>query len=128
MYYMSYFPDPSNRPDETSRAYYPTRTDIKNHVYSAKRAQELSKLDQDNLSLKIEQWKGENPSTMFHYQPYKEIQQEHSDGTLVTADDQQVAFSQTLTLCPSRAVAAATIKEIWKYNCSHRCHLQNNEV
>lgn len=91
------FPDPSNRPDETNRAYYPTNTDIKNHVYSAKRAQELSKLDQDNLSLKIEQWKGENPSTMFHYRPYKEIKQEdNNDCTFGTADEQQAAFSQTL--------------------------------
>ena len=90
------FPDPNNRPDETNRAYYPTKTDIKNHVYSAKRAQELSKLDQDNLSLKIEQWKGENPTTRFHYRPYKEIKQEHSDCTFVKADDQQAAFSQTL--------------------------------
>ena len=90
------FPDPNNRPDETNRAYYPTKTDIKNHVYSAKRAQELSKLDQDNLSLKIEQWKGENPTTRFHYRPYKEIKQEYSDCTFVKADDQQAAFSQTL--------------------------------
>ena len=90
------FPDPSNRPDDTNRAYYPTNTDIENHVYSAKCAQELSKLDQYNLSLKIEQWKREKPSTLFHYRPYKEMKQEHSDCTLVTADDQQAEFSQTL--------------------------------
>ena len=83
------FPNPSNRPDETNRVYYPTNTDIKNRVYSAKRAQELSKLDHDN-------WRTENPSTMFHYRPYKEMKQEHKDCTLVTADDQQAQFSQTL--------------------------------
>ena len=65
------FPDPNNRPSETNRAYYPTNTDIKNHVYSAKRAQELSKLDQDNLRLKIDQRKRDNPSTMFYYRPYR---------------------------------------------------------
>ena len=47
----------------------------------------FSKLDQDNLSLKIEQWKGENPSTMFHYRPYKEIKQEDNDSTFGTADE-----------------------------------------
>ena len=30
---------------------------IRNHVYKAKRASQLSKLDQENLQLKIEQWK-----------------------------------------------------------------------
>ena len=54
------FPDPKDRPCETNRAYYPTNTDIKNHVYSAKCAQELSKLDQDNLKLKIDKWKNES--------------------------------------------------------------------
>ena len=39
------FPDPSNYPDDTNRAYYPTNTDFKIHVYSAKCAQELSKLN-----------------------------------------------------------------------------------
>ena len=34
---------------------YPTTTDIQNHVYSAKKALELSKLDQENTHLKIDQ-------------------------------------------------------------------------
>ena len=37
-----------------NRAYYPTNTDIRNHVYKAQRACQLLKLDQ--LRLKIEQW------------------------------------------------------------------------
>lgn len=91
------FPDPSYCPYETNRAYlvYPTCNDIKNHVYSAKRAQELSKLDQDNLKLKIEQWKKESPTTMFHYRPYKEIQQESTKTTFKETAD-SVTFSQTL--------------------------------
>ena len=89
------FPDSSNRPNETNRAYYPTNIDIKNHVYSAKLAQELSKLDQDNLKLKIEQWKSETPSSMFYYRPYKEIKKEKEECTF--ADGKHSAtFSQTL--------------------------------
>ena len=88
------FPDPSNRPNETNRAYYPTNIDIKNHVYSAKLAQELSKLDQDNLKLKIEQWKSETPSSMFYYRPYKEIKKEKEECTF--ADGKHSTFSQTL--------------------------------
>ena len=63
--------NPSIRPNETNRGYYPTKTDIKNHVYPAKHAQGLSKLDEDNLRLQIEHWKKENPSTMFCYRPWK---------------------------------------------------------
>ena len=93
------FPDPSNRPSENNRAYYPTNTDINNHVYSAKRAQELSKLDQENLNLKIEQWKNESPATMFYYRPYTTVENgqgngQHIDDEYVMADKQD--FSQTL--------------------------------
>ncbi len=88
------FPDPQNRPGETNRAYYPTNTDIKNHVYSAKCAQELSKLDQDNLKLKIDKWKNENPSTMFHYRPYTTIKEENEDNTCKEEDPPM--FSHTL--------------------------------
>ena len=63
-------------------------------THSAKRAQELSKLDQDNLRLKIEQWKREDPSTMFYYRPHKEMKQEDNEHT--SDDNQQATFSQTL--------------------------------
>ena len=44
----------SNNPDP---AYYPTIRDLHNHIYKAKKTLELSKLDQQNLKLKIEEWK-----------------------------------------------------------------------
>ena len=37
------------KPNEYDPAFYPDVTDIKNHVYKAKRALELSKIDQENL-------------------------------------------------------------------------------
>ena len=45
------------KPGLTDRAYYPTSTDIHNHIYLAQRACQLSKLDQENLNLKIQKWK-----------------------------------------------------------------------
>ena len=39
------------------RAFYPMPRDIKNHVGNAKFLLELSKLDQENIHLKIEEWK-----------------------------------------------------------------------
>ena len=40
-------------PISSDRAFYPLPNDIKNHVGNAKRALEMSKLDQENLQLKI---------------------------------------------------------------------------
>jgi len=40
-------------PDEANRTYFPTTIDIQNHVYTAQKTLELSKFDQDNLRLKI---------------------------------------------------------------------------
>ncbi len=37
--------------DVTDRAYYPTSTDVHNHIYLAQRACQLSKLNQENLRL-----------------------------------------------------------------------------
>ena len=88
------FPDTSNRPSDTNRAYYPTNTDIKNHIYTAKRAQQLSKLDQDNLKLKIDQWKTESSSSLFYYRPYKEIETKDEDHSV--SDEYPDTFSQTL--------------------------------
>ena len=42
---------------------------IRNHVYKAKRASQLSKLDQENLQLKIEEWKKLTLQSHFHFCP-----------------------------------------------------------
>ena len=43
------------KPQAHDRAFYPNIVDIKNHVYRAKKALELSKMDQENLGLKIKE-------------------------------------------------------------------------
>ena len=57
-------------PSLTDRAFYPMPCDIRNHISKAKKAVELSKLDQENLSLKIEDWKKSSPSTNHFFRPY----------------------------------------------------------
>lgn len=57
-------------PDPHDRAYFPVDTDIRNHIYMAKKALELSCLDQDNLRLKIEQWKTTDPDSTHFFRPY----------------------------------------------------------
>ena len=48
-------------PNPNDRAYFPIDNDLKNHIYMAKRALQLSCLDQENLCLKIDQWKISDP-------------------------------------------------------------------
>ena len=41
----------ANVPSENNRAFYPTNTDIRNHIDAAKAAIQLSKFDQISLSM-----------------------------------------------------------------------------
>ena len=50
-------------PSPTDGTYYPTTTDIRNHMYNAKLALQLSKFDQENLALKIEERKQHTDDT-----------------------------------------------------------------
>ena len=58
------------KPSPIDRAYYPTTSDIRNHMYKAKIALQLSKFDQENLTLKIEEWKKLNADDCHFFRPY----------------------------------------------------------
>ena len=57
-------------PDLNDRAYFPIENDIKNHIYMAKRALQLSCLDQENLRLKIDRWKSTDLESTHYFRPY----------------------------------------------------------
>lgn len=59
----------SHPPDSDDRAYFPSSRDIKNHIYLAKRALELSKLDQENLAKKISEWEKLYPESQHYFRP-----------------------------------------------------------
>lgn len=59
-----------NPPDSDDRAYFPAYRDLKNHIYKAKRAMELSKFDQHNLNKKISEWKTSYPDSRHFFRPY----------------------------------------------------------
>ena len=59
------------KPLAGGRAFYPHNEDIRNHISKAKRALELSKYDQENLWLKIEEWKSQNPQSSFFFRPFR---------------------------------------------------------
>ena len=61
-------------PLETDRSFYPTLRDIQNHIYKSKKQLELSALDQENLRLKIQEWKKDKSESLFYFRPYKKNQ------------------------------------------------------
>ena len=48
----------------------PNTSDVRNHVYLAQRACQLSKFNQENLRLKIKHWKQDNPTALHFYRPF----------------------------------------------------------
>ena len=52
-------------PDPNDRAYFPTHDDLRNHIYWAKQALQHSKYDQENLRLKVQNWKKTHPDANF---------------------------------------------------------------
>lgn len=56
-------------PDSLNRRFYPSRTDIYNYMYRASSQMRHSKIDQENLTFKIEEWQAECPQDMFFFRP-----------------------------------------------------------
>ncbi|KAM7419568.1 hypothetical protein PAMA_016597 [Pampus argenteus] len=52
-------------PSELDRAYYPTLKDIKNHIYLAKVRLRITKLDQQDLCQKLDEWQKDGACTSF---------------------------------------------------------------
>ena len=66
-------------PCETDRSYYPTIADINNHIYKSKTALQLSKFDQHNLQLKIEEWKQVRSDSRHFFRPFKSHQDDQDN-------------------------------------------------
>ena len=75
------------KPCAGDRAFYPLNEDIRNHVSKAKRALELSKYEHENLRLKIEEWKKDNPQSFF-FRPF------HSTSESEQATDDIKAYDE----------------------------------
>ena len=62
--------DIGQKPHPHDRAFYPLKQDIMNHISMAKRAIDLSTFNQENLRLKVEEWKKSNPTSSFYFRPF----------------------------------------------------------
>lgn len=66
-------------PDLNNRRFYPTKTDIRNHMYRASQSQRYSKIDQKDVQCKLEQWEREYPDDSFFFRPCTEPDDGASD-------------------------------------------------
>ena len=106
-----------------NRALYPTTTDIRNHVYSAKKALELSKLDQENTRLKIDQCSRQIlRHHIFCFTRLRTSCQRRRQTT--TKPD---VLPNTLSDSP-REVAEKKGRAIWQHKEYAGCYIQDNEV
>ena len=104
MYYVDNFlvKELGMKPHPYDRAFYPLNDDIRNHVHKAKRALDLSKLDQDNMQLKIAEWKVQNPTASYHFRPYsltstrKHTTQPSVDDNLSESQPAEEEYEETL--------------------------------
>ena len=84
----------SNPPNKDDRAYYPTTHDLSNHIYKAKSLFQLSKLDQENLALKIKEWKENNPDSKLYFRSFKKSAKEQLNS--VNTEEHITEYEQTL--------------------------------
>lgn len=81
----------TTKPDPDDRAYYPVIRDIRNHIYKAKKAFDLSKFDQENLKMKIESWEKNGNQSKFYFRPFVMSEDEQVDGV-----DNGLEYKQSL--------------------------------
>ena len=86
--------DLNKKPMPGDRAFYPLHEDIRNHVSKAKKALELSKFDQQNLQLKMEEWKASNPDSSFFFRPYKTNHDAEGTSSITNEGDETLLYVQ----------------------------------
>ena len=86
---------PTDLPNRDDRAYYPTNHDLSNHIHKAKSQLQLSKLDQKNLGLKIDEWKKNSPDSKLYFRPYKK-KSPKQQLEMVNTEDEVTEYEQTL--------------------------------
>nr|XP_054769966.1 uncharacterized protein LOC129277817 [Lytechinus pictus] len=59
------FPNADSRPPTSNMAYYPSDGCIRNHIYAARTKLRYSKLDQENLEMKVKEWAHQHPEDRF---------------------------------------------------------------
>jgi len=92
--YVNSLPEP---PCQDDRAYYPTNSDISNHIFKARAQMQLSKLDQENLAIKVNEWKQSKKGANIYFRPYRrKAAQLHQEQCNESHDSVSMEYEQTL--------------------------------
>ena len=79
-------------PPSYNRRFWPTKTDVHNHIYRAMVQNRFSKCDQTNLSEKVKEWQRQHPKDMFYFRPYAGRHQESE--ITVPEDDTEKMYEE----------------------------------
>lgn len=60
-------------PPLANRRFYPTKKDIRNHIYRATIKQRFSNCDQTNVSKMVDKWVQHNPDDKLYFRPYADV-------------------------------------------------------
>ena len=71
-YYVTHCLCTDNQPHPNDRAYFPTATDIRNHIYQAQKTLQLSSIDQENCMMKTNEYSKIYPAAKFFFRPSTE--------------------------------------------------------
>ena len=105
-----------NLPSENNRAYYPTNTDIHNHIDAAKTAIQLSKFDQISMKALYEEWTKSSRPGKYFFRPY--IKKESIPDQVPSPGKEVVLGSTETTVVPSTESTSPTLPSI-----SEKCSL-----
>ena len=105
-----------NLPSENNRAYYPTNTDIRNHIDAAKTAIQLSKFDQISMKALYEEWTKSSRPGKYFFRPY--IKKESIPDQVPSPGKEVVLGSTETTVVPSTESTSPTLPSI-----SEKCSL-----
>ena len=106
------------KPSPFNRRYNPTRRDITNHMYQATVRLRFSKIDQNNLACKIEEWKKEYPQDKFFFRGYGEIvDEEPPDNSEDEIKVKQTGSTQKLLFVHQTAFHRQLLKRYGNHIC-----------
>jgi hypothetical protein len=74
-------------PSKTRRRFYPSNKDIANYMQRTRNSHRHSKIDQENLSVLIDNWRKDYPEDHFYFRPHLASAESEINYSLEDADD-----------------------------------------
>lgn len=101
----------------------------------AKRALQMSQFDQENLHIKVQEWKKANPNSSFYFRPYHSPQEDgrsQSPPCTPSEEDTEDKYhdmhAEKTLLCAPGLMAKRSTYPLWQYNDPDGCNIQNHTI